>query len=318
VGAPLHDSSTAYGAGFVYLGADLAAGGEILYGSRHALLYGDDFLGLDVTAVGDTNGDGLSEVALGSSDGYLGADSGFSLFMAIWDGADVLTGGELDTSAALATVISSSEGGEAVGGADFDGDGFADLILGNDTQGSGDVFVVPGSDLTGGAQLQNADYEAIDGSSGERLGVQNGWLEDLDGDGLPELVVAGSAGDGTDTETGVVYVISGADVFSGGAVAEHTVVWLLRESNGETTMVMVYLIWWSRISEEACLPRSHRLPMQSREPIWLREALSWPMKEWPASLRVRQMICMVGLELAGMPTATVSLIWPLGHPPITT
>jgi hypothetical protein len=220
VGAPLHDSSTAYGAGFVYLGADLAAGGEVAYGSRHARLYGDNYLGLDIASVGDANGDGLSEAAVGSSDGYLGAQSGFSLYIGIWDGADILDGGDLTTSQVLATVISSDEGGEAVGGADFDGDGFADLIVGNDTQGSGDVFVVPGTDLTGGAQLQNADYAAIEGGSNEALGIHNGWLDDMDGDGLPELVVAATAADGADTETGVVYVILGSDVFSGGSAED--------------------------------------------------------------------------------------------------
>jgi hypothetical protein len=220
VGAPLHDSSSAYGAGFIYLGSDLAAGGEVAYGSRHARVYGDDYLGLDVAAVGDANGDGLSEIAVGSCDGYLGADSGFSLYVAIWDGADVLAGGDLTTSQAIASVISSSEGGEAVGGADFDGDGFADLILGSDTKGNGDVFVVPGADLRDGNQLQDADYETFMGRSGDSLGVHNGWLEDLDGDGLPELVVGAGLSSGSEDETGAVYVISGADVYSGGFADE--------------------------------------------------------------------------------------------------
>ena len=80
--------------------------------------------------------------------------------------------------------------------------------------------MVPGADLTGGVQLQNSEYSAIEGGSNGGLGVHNGWLDDLDGDGRPELVVSEWAGTGLETESGVVYVIPGAQVFDGGDVAD--------------------------------------------------------------------------------------------------
>ncbi len=204
----------------VFDGGALQAGGALSAGDVLARAAAGTFLGFDVAALGDVTGDGTAELVGGLSDGWVGAQAaGAVLQIYVWPGETVASDSSLSGSDALFAVDHTTGGGEAVGGPDFDGDGLPDLIAAYDTYtdgafGAGKVFVVPSADIAAGGNVSADSFPALRGGSGDALGIQNGFMEDLDGDGTPELVVAASLATTAADGAGEVYVISGEDVFT--------------------------------------------------------------------------------------------------------
>jgi hypothetical protein len=95
---------------------------------------------------------------------------------------------------------------------DLDGDTVADILAGapnEDTGGSnaGSIVVFSGAS---GAQIGRAAFDLP--GAGERLGSSVAAMPDVTGDGVPDFAAgARDDDDGTATDTGSVYVISGAD-----------------------------------------------------------------------------------------------------------
>lgn len=202
IGAPDNtEAGTGTGKVYIYSGAT----GELL---RSHVGNENDFLGYEMSGVGDIDGDGLAE--------YIIAGPGSSRFVtligpgrvSLYNGA---TGeimhtwiGEHDESgfgavcAGAGPVPASNEG-------DIDGDGTPDILIGSamaDAGGpqSGRMYVYSG-----------ATYEELfrfDGKESEDwLGFGLGGLGDLDGDGHSDFAV-GAPNDGP-ADQGLVYVFSG-------------------------------------------------------------------------------------------------------------
>ncbi len=186
----------------------------------------DDQLGISVSSAGDVNADGLDDLVIGAhQDDPNGADSGAAYVVFGKSGAFSAT---LDPSTlngsngfAINGVGAGDNAGRSVGLAgDFNGDGFADVLIGapfadGANTNSGAAYVVFGQ---GGAFASSIDLSTLNGTTGFKLngidtGDQAGFsvsgAGDVNGDGLDDLLVSAFLANPSGTRSGETYLIHG-------------------------------------------------------------------------------------------------------------
>ncbi len=166
----------------------------------------DEQFGFELAGVGDVNGDGLPELAVTSRDGG----------SAVRDGhAEVFFGSAAGLSPAPSAILDlntfEANTGWSIGGGDFNGDGYSDIALGAHQFDSSDhvggaVAIFPGG--TGGlpgapSQLLNIDV------ADAQFGVSLAAGEDLDGDGLDDLVVGAQGYPENAVSSGAAFIFHG-------------------------------------------------------------------------------------------------------------
>jgi hypothetical protein len=198
------------GAAYVLYGpvlgsVDLAASTGLLWGVARS-----DHAGVDVAVLGDTDGDTVSEVAVGAT----GVDAAASAAGAVYIFGGGPTG-SLSMASADAEITgedtSDTLGGDIAGGADTNGDGLADMILGcanDDVSGAGTVFVFEGP-LTSGAASAVAAALLTGVTANDAAGSGVDFAGDLDGDGYEDVVIGASEA----SSGGRIYLVYGP--FSG-------------------------------------------------------------------------------------------------------
>ncbi len=187
----------------------------------------DDQLGISANAAGDVNGDGIDDVIVGAfrDDPIGAADSGsaFVVFGKTSGFAATLNPATLNgtTGFIINGETSLDNAGRSVSSAgDFNGDGFADVLIGapvadGSAAGSGSAYVVFGhagvfasslnlSTLTGanGFKLNGID-------AGDRAGLAVSAAGDVNGDGLDDLLVAADRANPNGTRSGETYLVLG-------------------------------------------------------------------------------------------------------------
>jgi len=211
VGAPGYNTQS--GAVFVFAGADLETGGTIAQSDAAVTFAGSNLIGLEVDHLMDVDGDGVAEIvgSGGFNDQAIGT---IPVFVAVWSGDKVATGGTYTTSDAEVTMQGTGVGGEVAASQDFDGDGLGDLVVASGLSGPGALLFVPGTDIGGGTLLSTGDYSGPAGAAGDQFGTHITILSDIDGDGIDDLAASGPASDGAAAvaEGGIVRVMSGADL----------------------------------------------------------------------------------------------------------
>ena len=178
-----------------------------------------DFFGR-VTALGDIDGDGVTDLAVGAHRDDDGASSAGAVYVLFLNTDGTVKAEQKISNAAggLTTPLLASNqfGISAAGLGDVDGDGINDLLVGanGDTEGGssrGAAFVLfLNADGTVKAEQKISDTTGglaatLDDSDG--FGVHTGALGDLDGDGIPDAVVAAYNDDDGGTNRGAVYVL---------------------------------------------------------------------------------------------------------------
>lgn len=178
------------------------AGGAVLFD-----VVGDqasDAFGVTVAGVGDMNGDGVPDLAVGAEadDVPLSSTPGS---VRICSGLD---GTELDTFYGPTSI---GRFGSAIAGlGDVDGDGIGDLAVG--ASGTSDLGLFSHGAVYG---VSGADGSILWTLRGETAQEFLGWhvtlLGDLDGDGAGDVGVGSPLFDGSGTDRGRVLALSGAD-----------------------------------------------------------------------------------------------------------
>lgn len=212
VGAPQNDAGAAEaGAAYVIFGRDGNFTSPIdlatldsATGFKITGAAAGDIAGLGVSSVGDINGDGISDLAIGAPQSQT---SGAGNVYIVYGGASI---GALDLAAlapAQGFVVRGAAPGDQAGynvanAGDVNGDGIDDLILGAPTHDAGGnnagaAYVVFGT-ATGRADgldlstLDGGDGFRIDGArGGDQMGVSVAGAGDVNGDGLADLLVGG-------------------------------------------------------------------------------------------------------------------------------
>ncbi|MBO2012480.1 FG-GAP-like repeat-containing protein [Hymenobacter negativus] len=157
-------------------------------------------LGASLTGLGDTNGDGYADLAVGAP--------GVSSALVVRGANSTAFNG---FSAFYLTPTGGSTAGTSVAGpGDVNGDGLTDVLLGAPGDGtSGSVYLFLGSTSLSGTSTQAAVFSTAE--PGESFGQAVSGAGDLNGDGYADFVVGAPAYAGN---KGRVYVSLGAAVLS--------------------------------------------------------------------------------------------------------
>lgn len=133
----------------------------------------DRFAGAVTIAVGDVNNDGYQDVIVGA-----GPSAGPRIV--------VLSGQDGKQLASFFAFSQSFAGGVTVASADFNGDGYADIVVGADTRGGSHVKVFDGRTLQ---ELRSFFAFGRDYNFGVRVAAG-----DVNGDGTPDILVGAGVG----------------------------------------------------------------------------------------------------------------------------
>ena len=218
VGAPQHDGAgTNAGAVYTLYGPDLS--GFLALGSDADWIadgpggLGQGQLGSAVAIPGDVDGDGLADLLVSAPNDDPSATNAGTVFL--FEGAVVAAGGRVDTASAVASfegTHTTEALGSSLAGADLDGDGLAELVLGSpeaDTAGTntGAVYIVPGGAWSGSHSVTSVATSTLLGEDIYDEAGTDLLLMDIDGTGGLDLVIGAPGSDTGGTEAGKAYLL---------------------------------------------------------------------------------------------------------------
>ena len=208
------ESTAGADAGAAYLLLGPSTGALYLW-SADAKLTGEqagDQAGHAVAFVGDLDGDGLDDLAVGAP--YEHGDGAYVGAIYIFTDEPVGTLSLSQADAKRTGVTSGDQAGHVIhGGGDVDDDGYDDLIVGAPEQdmggsGAGAAYLLSGP-VTGEASLSTSTAvflgEGVDDGAGSGVAI----VGDLNSDGFDDLVVGAQIEDSGGSDAGAAYMILG-------------------------------------------------------------------------------------------------------------
>jgi VCBS repeat protein/FG-GAP repeat protein len=225
VGAPGSDVNQQF-AGRAYLFEGPFAGTSTTAAAANTIsttFFGDN-VGFSVSAAGDVNGDGLDDVLVGARGSDAGGIQAGRAYLFLGPVTERAAGG----ADAIITGLPFEEIGRIVAPAgDLNGDGFDDIIVGSDIAGpgrQGRLYVFNGP-ITGALSVSNASAVLTGALPDDFFGTSVAAPGDLDGDGIPDLVVGASRliAFGDTNGPGRVFVFHGPIAGSIGALSAQAI-----------------------------------------------------------------------------------------------
>jgi hypothetical protein len=207
VGAYQYDNGQiSEGAAFVYHGSTggLSTTASAMLESNQA----NTFLGFSVSGVGDVNGDGYSDVVVGSVNYTNGQTDEGAAF--VYHGS--ASGLSTTAAATLESNQASANMGRSVASAgDVNGDGYSDVVVGayrydNGQTDEGVAFVYHGS-ASGISTAASAMVESNKTSA--YMGISVSSAGDVNGDGYNDVIVAAPLYDNGQTDEGAAFIYHG-------------------------------------------------------------------------------------------------------------
>jgi hypothetical protein len=217
IGAPGHDGAL-IGSGTVYAFSG-ALSGTLGPSAAQAQAEGDAVdagVGASLARLPDLDGDGYDEVMLSAWGDPTGGGGAGAVHVV---GAEAFVTGTVDLAEALFKVHGSQPGDSAGLGVaalgDQDGDGRAELLVGapnaEDLDGrtsAGLVAVVSGA-TEGTVSLSTAAARVFGVAEGDYIGEVVDGPGDMDGDGIPDLVLGSQYDDRAGTDAGAIFALLG-------------------------------------------------------------------------------------------------------------
>ena len=198
----------------------------IAHGTGGLSLSDYDYFGSSVTALGDIDGDGTGDLAVGAYRNDAGGNDTGAVYILFMDSDGTVNSvKKLTNSTDSLSLSAGNEFGNSVAGAgDIDGDGVPDLAVGTMGHDQGGY----GENNRGGMYVLllnreggiNAVYQIS--SHLQWLSLDNMdhfgsdvTIGDIDGDGTPELIIGAYRDDTGGSDRGSVYIMHGINVLRG-------------------------------------------------------------------------------------------------------
>ncbi len=207
------DAASDAGAAYLVLGSASPASASLSTAYQYGGESESNFAGYSVAGVGDFDSDGYPDMVVGA----YGNDDGGTYAGAAY----LILGSAVPASASLSAAFeyrgvtaNDQAGGSVAGAGDFNGDGYADLLVGaysNDdgATNAGAAYLVLGRASPASASLSSS-YQYTGEASSDYAGTSVAGGGDVDGDGYSDLIVGAYQNDDGATNAGAAYLVLGS------------------------------------------------------------------------------------------------------------
>jgi hypothetical protein len=169
-----------------------------------------DYAGISVSGAGDQNGDGYDDILVGATRDDTGASDAGAAYLVL---GGALTDGDLGTLAhakLYGTTSGGNLGTDVAGVTDYDGMGTPAIIAsaGSEISGAGVVYLFTGGP-TGNVSTRMADASFTGTDPSDAVGSTIQFTGDLDGTGIPYILLGAYQADLGGSDAGAAYLIGG-------------------------------------------------------------------------------------------------------------
>ncbi len=185
---------------------------------RGPTLSDDDFFGASIASIGDINGDGTPDIAVGAEgDDSGGTNSGAVYILLMNNDGTVKSTVKINSATPRGPALSFGDrfGASVASIGDINEDGTPDIAVGAEgddsgSRNSGAVHILlmnNGGTVKSTVKINSATPRGLALSNGDRFGVSVASIGDINGDGTPDIAVGAEDDDSGGTNRGAVHIL---------------------------------------------------------------------------------------------------------------